>query len=164
MTKSSTRATAFVLAGGLLAGTLDITYACVYWGLKAGVQPTRIFQSVARGVLGAATFRGGASSAALGLFLHYFIAITMSFVYYLVARKWKALSNHAIMFGAAYGLVLYGVMTYIVVPLSRAGGGGGSDRMWIALSIVVHMFLIGLPIALFTKMANNNTLQQVQEA
>jgi hypothetical protein len=148
----------FVMVGGIVAGTFDITYACVYWGIKAGVQPPRIFQSVARGVLGAASFRGGAATAALGLFLHYFIAIAMSFAYYLVASRWKALHERAITLGAAYGLVLYGVMTYIVVPLSRAGGGGGGDRLWIALSIVVHMFLIGVPIALFTKLALNLTL------
>jgi len=159
------KALSFVLAGGLVAGTLDITYACMYWGIKAGVQPPRIFQSVARGLLGPASFRGGFATAALGLFLHYFIATSMSFVYYLVARRVKVLHEHAITLGAAYGLVLYGVMTYVVVPLSRAGGGSGGDKLWIGLSIVVHMFLIGVPIALFTKFAiDNNHEQRVQEA
>jgi len=142
-----------VLAGGLVAGTLDITYACVYWAIRAAVPVQRIFQSVAKGVLGAATFKGGAPTAALGLFLHYFIAITMSVVYYLVARRVKALHQYAVTLGAAYGLVLYGMMTYVVVPLSRAGGGSGGERLWIGLSILVHMFLIGVPIALFTKLA-----------
>jgi hypothetical protein len=165
MTGNRSKEFLFVLAGGIVAGTFDITYACVFWGIKAGVQPARIFQSVARGVLGAASFRGGAATAALGLFLHYFIAIAMSFAYYLVARKWKALHEHAIMLGAAYGLVLYGVMSYIVVPLSRAGGGGGGgDRLWIALSILVHMFLIGVPIALFTKLALNSSTRETQTA
>ena len=36
-----------VLAGGLLAGALDITYACLFWAIKADLPPTRIFQSVA---------------------------------------------------------------------------------------------------------------------
>jgi hypothetical protein len=34
-----------VLAGGLVAGALDITYACVFWAIKAGVPAQRIFQS-----------------------------------------------------------------------------------------------------------------------
>ena len=55
-----------VLAGGLVAGTLDITYACVFWALRAGTPPQRIFQSVAKGVLGPSTFKGGAATAALG--------------------------------------------------------------------------------------------------
>jgi hypothetical protein len=144
-----------VLAGGLVAGTLDITYACVFWALRAGTPPQRIFQSVAKGVLGPSTFKGGAATAALGLFLHYFIATAMSVTYYLFARRWPSLIERPLMFGAAYGLVLYGVMNYVVVPLSAARGGGSGGALWVALSIVVHMFLIGLPIALFARRAMN---------
>jgi hypothetical protein len=43
-------------------------------------------------------------------------------------------------------------MNYVVVPLSVAGPGSG-DPLWIALSIAVHAFLIGVPIAIFTRQA-----------
>lgn len=147
------RALLLVLLGGLVAGTFDITYACLFWGVKAGVPAERIFQSVAKGLLGAASFRGGVATAALGLFLHYFIAISMSFAYYLVAQRWAALRERPLPYGAAYGLLLYGIMNYIVVPLSRARGGGSGGTLWIALSVIVHMLLIGVPIAWFTAMA-----------
>jgi hypothetical protein len=143
----------YVLAGGLIAGTLDMTYACTFWALKAAVPVQRIFQSVAAGLLGKASFEGGAATAALGLGLHYFIATTMSVVYYLVARRWPLLWQRPVLCGTGYGLILYGVMNYIVVPLSRAGHGGAKDPLWVGLSIVVHMFLIGLPIALATSVA-----------
>jgi hypothetical protein len=52
-----------------------------------------------------------------------------------------------------YGLGLFLVMTYIVVPLSRAGGGASPGKLWVVLSILVHMFLIGVPIAFFTRRA-----------
>ena len=146
------RALLLVLLGGLVAGTFDITYACAFWGLKAGVPAERIFQSVAKGLLGPASFRGGAATAALGLFLHYFIATSMSFTYYLVAQKWAALRERPFPYGAAYGLLLYVIMNYIVVPLSRARGGGSGGTLWITLSIVVHMLLIGVPIAWFAAM------------
>jgi hypothetical protein len=139
---------AYVIAGGLIAGTLDIAYACIFWAMKAAVPVQRIFQSVAAGLLGKASFQGGAATAALGLALHYFIATTMSVVYYLVARRWPLLGQRPVLCGAGYGLILYGVMNYIVVPLSRAGHGGAKDPLWVGLSIVVHMFLIGVPIAL----------------
>jgi hypothetical protein len=138
-----------VLAGGLVAGTLDITYACLFWAIKADLPARRIFQSVAAGLLGKASFEGGTATAALGLGLHYFIACSMAVAYYLVARQWSALLERPIVMGAAYGLLLYGIMNFIVVPLSRAGGGGAKDPLWVGLSIVVHMFLIGVPIALF---------------
>jgi uncharacterized membrane protein YagU involved in acid resistance len=147
------QAIVYILAGGLVAGTLDIAYACVFWGLKAGTSPERIFQSVAAGLLGRDSFKGGIATAALGLFLHYFIAISMSVAYYLVARHWAALREKPVAYGAAYGVVLYGVMNYIVVPLSAARGGGSAGGLWIILSILVHMFLIGVPIALFARRA-----------
>lgn len=160
------RAIVSVLAGGLVAGTLDITYACLFWWLKAGTSPQRIFQSVARGLLGPDSFKGGIATAALGLFLHYFIAISMSVAYYVAARNWSALREKPVAYGAIYGLVLYGVMNYIVVPLSAARGGGSGGALWIALSIVVHMFLIGVPIALFARRAIRRveSAEQLQHA
>ena len=144
---------AYVLAGGLVAGTLDIVYACVFWGLKRSVPVQRILQSVAAGLLGEASFEGGGGTAALGLALHYFIALSMAVVYYLVARRWSLLWQRPLLCGAGYGLLLYGIMNYVVVPLSAAGRGGSGDLLWITLSIAVHVLLIGIPIAIFARRA-----------
>ena len=141
-----------VFAGGLVAGALDITYACLFWGVKAGLPARRIFQSVAAGLLGEASFEGGWATALLGLGLHFFIAISMALTYYLVARRVPLLVRRAIPFGAAYGLLLYAIMNHVVVPLSRAGGGS-RNGLWIGLTVLVHMFLIGVPIALFSRRA-----------
>ena len=142
-----------VLAGGIVAGTLDIVYACVYWGLKGGVPARRILQSVAAGLLGKASFEGGGGTAALGLALHYLIASSMSAAYYLVSGRWPLLRRRPLLSGAGYGLLRYGIMNYIVVPLSAAGSGS-NDSLWIALSIAVHVVLIGIPIALFARRAH----------
>jgi hypothetical protein len=142
----------FVLAGGLVAGTFDMVYACTFWGLKRGVPPARIFQSVAAGLLGKASFDGGARTAALGLLLHYFIATSMSVTYYAVARRVPVLGRQPVLLGAAYGLLLYAIMNYTVLPLSAASPPP-KDPLWIGLSVAVHAFLIGVPIALFTRRA-----------
>ena len=142
--------TADVLTGGLVAGTLDISYACVFWALKAGVPPRRIFQSVAAGLLGPASFEGGAATAALGLLLHFFIATTMSLAYYVAAGRFPVLVRRAILCGAIYGLLLYVVMNYVVVPLSAASPGP-RDPLWIGLSVLVHMFLVGVPVAVIAR-------------
>jgi hypothetical protein len=140
----------YVLAGGVVAGALDIAYACLFWAIKAGVPARRILQSVAAGLIGRdASIQGGNATAALGLALHFVIALTMAAIYFLVARRWPLLWRRAWLLGAIYGLWLYVAMNYIVVPLSRAGGGGGPrDPLWITLSIVVHVLLIGVPCAL----------------
>jgi uncharacterized membrane protein YagU involved in acid resistance len=143
---------ALVLAGGLVAGTFDIVYACTFWAIKRAVPAQRILQSVASGLLGKAAFEGGAPTAALGLALHYFIAISMGFTYYLVAQRWAFLRERAVAAGVAYGVLLYLIMNYIVVPLSRAGPSA-KDPVWIGLSVLVHAFLIGLPLALFSRRA-----------
>jgi hypothetical protein len=145
-------ATAVVLAGGAVAGTFDIIYACTFWALKRDVPVERILQSVAAGLLGKASFQGGVQTAALGLALHYFIATAMAFTYYLVAQRWSFLRERPVLAGAAYGVLLYGIMNYVVVPLSRAGPSS-RDPLWIGLSIAVHALLIGVPIALFVRRA-----------
>ena len=143
---------AYVLAGGLIAGALDISYAWLFWAVKAGLTAQRIFQSVAAGLLGKASFSGGWPTALLGLGLHFFIATSMSLTYYLVARRWPVLREHPLGCGAAYGLLLYAIMNFVVVPLSAAPGGS-KDPLWVALSIAVHVLFIGIPIAGFSRLA-----------
>jgi uncharacterized membrane protein YagU involved in acid resistance len=141
-----------VLAGGLVAGTLDIVYACLFWALKADVPARRILQSVAAGLLGSASFAGGSRTAALGLFLHFFISTTMAVVYYLIARRWPLLWRLPWLSGTLYGLLLYLVMNFLVVPLSAAGPGS-KDPLWVSLTIAVHLLFVGIPCALFARWA-----------
>ena len=108
---------------------------------------------MAAGLLGEASFEGGAATAALGLFLHFFIACTMALTYYFVSRRWTVLVRRPVPLGIAYGLLLYVIMNFVVVPLSAANSGS-RDPTWIALTVAVHAFLIGLPIALFSRRAS----------
>lgn len=146
------RPTLTVLTGGFIAGAFDITFACVFWAIKAGLAPTRIFQSVAAGLLGTASFQGGTATAVLGLALHFFIAITMATVYYLVSLRLPALRRSPWLWGPLYGVALYVIMNFVVVPLSAAGSGS-KDPLWVALSVLVNLFLIGTPIALAARRA-----------
>lgn len=138
------------IAGGLIAGTLDILYAWLFWTLKAGVSMQRILQSVASGLLGKDSFEGGLITALLGLVLHFFIAVAMAVTYFVVAGRARPLRTRPVVMGAAYGLLLYLIMNLVVVPLSHANSGS-KDPLWVGLSILVHMFLIGVPIALATQ-------------
>jgi hypothetical protein len=70
-----------------------------------------------------------------------------------VARRWPLLWRAAVACGLLYGLLLYAIMNFIVVPLSAACGGGPKDPLWVAMSVGVHPLFIGLPIALFTRRA-----------
>ena len=85
--KASRGAGRTILLATAVAGTLDITDACVYYGVTKGVAPERIFQSVASGLLGKAAYAGGATTVALGLFLHFAIMAAMAAVYVLASRR-----------------------------------------------------------------------------
>ncbi len=135
-----------ILLGGLIAGALDITYAIVFSSFF-GVPPIRILQSVASGLLGPNSFKGGVPSATLGLALHFFIALSAAFIYYAASRKLPLLTDHAVLCGLLYGIAIYVVMNYVVLPLSAAPKFRHS-QLSITTGILVHMFFIGLPIAL----------------
>ena len=144
----------FVVAGGLVAGTLDMLYICSFWALR-GVGPMRIFQSVAAGWVGRdEAFAGGTAMAVLGLTSHYLIALCMAATFFLVARSQRALVRAPVLYGALYGILLYAVMTYVVVPLSAAGSGAFPALRWTdLLHLAAHMFLVGVPCACFARMA-----------
>ena len=139
-----------VLLGGAVAGTCDILAAfAVAW---PRVAPARVLQYIASGVLGAAAFDGGSATAALGLLLHFGIALGAAAVYYLVSRAWPLLARRPLPCGLAYGVVVYLVMQSIVLPLSRVGVRRGSWSS-IAVMIGIHMVCVGLPIALAASLA-----------
>jgi len=143
-----------ILLGGFVVGTLDIAYAMLFWWLRVHLAPTRIFQSVAAGVLGREAARaGGIRTVLLGAALHYFIAFVIVLVYASASRMMPLLIRRPILCGTVYGVLVYVVMNYVVVPLSAAGGGGGTLMLWIVCSIIVHAFLIGVPAALFSRQA-----------
>ena len=131
-----------LLLGAIVAGTLDILFATVFWAIRAAVAPMQILQSVASGLLGDASFAGGSATAVLGLGLHYLIMLAMVGAYYLSARKLVLLWRQPWPCGVLYGLLLYAVMSFIVVPLSAAAPGP-RDPYWIAGSVVMHV-LVGL--------------------
>jgi uncharacterized membrane protein YagU involved in acid resistance len=138
-----------ILWGGLIAGALDITYAIVFSLLRSGTSPVVILQSVASGLLGKASYDGGAATAALGLLLHFLIAFTAAAVYYAASRKFDVLTRAAVVCGVIYGVLVYVVMNYVVIPLSAVPPRTTPRPLIVFVTgLLVHMFFIGLPIAL----------------
>ena len=129
---------------GLAIGTLDLVFVFSFWGLGYGVPPTRILQSIAAGLQGAAAFQGGGASALLGAACHYLIATAMAAAWFGVSARWRRLRRHPWAWGVAYGLALYAVMTWVVVPLSNAPPAKGQLPLaWTLASVAMHA-LIGV--------------------
>lgn len=146
------RAARVIFWAGLIAGILDLTGACVVSWLRAGVTPIRVFQSVASGLFGSASFSGGARTATAGVVLHFIIATTWATAYYLASRKLSFLLNQPLIAGFFYGVVVYLFMNFVVIPLSaippRTTPIPLSSRL-IGMSIII--VCIGLPIAIIVR-------------
>ncbi len=138
--------------GGLIAGAMDITAACISGGLRTGASPVRVFQSVARGLIGADSFTGGFKTAALGLALHFLIATIWTAVFYLASRRLEFLVRQAVIWGALYGVVVYFFMYFVVLPLSAIHAKPSSYPFSsIIIGLAIHIFCVGLPIALVVR-------------
>ena len=129
-----------IAVGGLIAGVLDITQAIILFGKKVPLL-------IAGGLLGRGAFHGGAGTYALGLFLHFFIAMSVATIYYVASRRLKFLAEHWIVCGLFYGAAVDQVMTLIVLPLSGLHAAGPYKLHDLILGIIVHSIVIGLPIS-----------------
>jgi ABC-type uncharacterized transport system permease subunit len=130
----------------LIAGVLDISSAFIL-SYPKGVGPIRVLQGVAAGLVGReSAITGGLATAALGLAIHFFIAFVVSSVFYIASRKLVFLTRHPAISGLLYGVVVYGFMYWIVMPLAYPVVHPSVSRD--VTAVCVHMFLIGLPVAL----------------
>jgi uncharacterized membrane protein YagU involved in acid resistance len=141
-----------VLLAGVAVGVVDLAFAIVFWLVKANVPPIRICQSIARGLLGREAFAGGAGSAALGVVVHFVIALAMALAYAMVASRVRVLVRHWLPCGVMYGGLLYVIMNFVVLPLSAAGKPSFADHLWVEMSIAFHA-LFGVIIAMGARRA-----------
>ena len=118
MEKQSDSLALAVVTAWLVVGTLDLTSATIQT-LVMGGNPMRMLQAISSGIAGQEAFDGGMKYSLLGVFLHYCIAFSWTLLFFLVYPKIKVLSNHKLLTGIVYGLIVWLVMNRVVVPLSR---------------------------------------------
>ena len=138
-----------LLWGTLIVGTADILDAFIFFGLR-GIRPVRILQGIASGILGREAFSGGAATAALGAILHYFIAFAIVYVFLAASRRLPDLARRPWLYGPLYGLVVYAVMNYVVIPLSLVTARPKPLAV-LANGLLIHMLGVGLPTALIAR-------------
>ncbi len=130
-----------ILVGGALAGTFDLVSAFITFGLG---NP----RLIAGGLLGKQAWHGGAGTWILGVVLHYFIAFSAAAIYCFSSRRLGFLKDHWLVCGLFYGIAVFLVMNLIVLPLSAYHFMGPYQYRGLLQGILVHMFIIGLPISL----------------
>jgi hypothetical protein len=143
-----------IVWGWLSCGVLDITSAIVI-SITSGSTPFRMLQGIAGAVLGAKTFDWGFATAAMGLALHFLVALTATLVFYGLSRRIPAMVAHPVVSGILFGVFWLLVMYRGVIPLLAALRPlylsnvvkRPLPALW-PLPILVHMTCVGLPIAL----------------
>lgn len=142
------KAVTALLKIGLIAGTLDISDALI-WNLFHGIMPVRVFQHIASGLLGAHAFGLGARAVALGIVLHYLIALIWTAVFYVLSRKLSVLHRRPLISGLLYGVLVYVVMNFVVLPLSALPHSPRQPTLSSRVNgVLALMFCIGLTVSL----------------
>jgi uncharacterized membrane protein SirB2 len=139
-----------ILGATLLVGVLDISDALIFYGLR-GVRPETLLQAIAAHALGRSAFGMGHRGAALGLMFHFFIAFCATTVFLLAARK-LPLGRHPWLYGTAFGVALYIVMNYIVLPLTRVPPSSAFPPLVPFINgVAALIFCIGIPLAFLAR-------------
>lgn len=141
-----------ILVGGSIAGVLDITYAMTFSVLRGGTA-VQLLQTVASGLLGASSYDGGIATAALGLFLHFLLAFMFAAAFFVAGRRHRILTRHAVASGVLYGLVVFAIMNFLVLPLSAFPHPVTFSPLATVTDLLSHMLFVGLPIAFATRRA-----------
>jgi asparagine N-glycosylation enzyme membrane subunit Stt3 len=114
-------------------------------------------QGIAAGLLGASSFDGGLVTAGFGLALHFFVAFVVVTIFYLASRKIEFLVIHPVVSGVLYGIGVYIVMYWFVLPTAFPTF---RHRLWNELlAVAIHISLIGLPCALMVRRYSQQTRQ-----
>jgi len=140
---------------GVIAGTIDIGAACAI----NMIGPGPILRFIATGLLGAPLPHENWVYCA-GLALQWAMSIVIAAIFMVAAGKFPVLLRRWIASGIAYGTGVYFVMTFVVVPLSRAKSGHVTLESF-ALNLAA-MILFGLIVAYIAQRMNQNppALQQ----
>jgi hypothetical protein len=144
ITMPESKAVLAIFVGGLIAGVLDLTAAFISYGW--GVP-----RAIAGGLLGRSAMQGGAGTYVLGVLLHFFIACSAAAIYYAASRVLEFMTEHPVVCGMFYGIAVFLVMNLVVLPLSALHAKGPYQLRGLIQGLLVHMIIIGLPIALSVK-------------
>lgn len=138
------------LLSGICIGFADGLAAVLSNFLMKGVSPDRVFKFVASGVFGMKAFTGGLEIVAAGVLFHFLIAMCFTTFFFIVASNYKSLTNSFILSGAVYGIGIWLVMNFIVIPLSNTPPISFQLGA-VSVGLLVHIFIIGIPIVWLAK-------------
>lgn len=138
-----------ILLAGLLTGVTDGLFASVQ-SFFYNSNPERVFQGVASTLLGPPALDGGAGTAAIGVLMHFGVALGWSAVFLILYERWPRLRELVrsplgpLKVAAVYGPFIWLVMSLVVIPLLVHRPPVIRPRWWVQL--IGHIPFVGWPI------------------
>jgi len=146
MQQKNLDAVSAIFLGGIIAATIDIGAA----SLISGRSPAFIMQAIAGGLLGKATFNGGVATMILGAALQEVMGVLIAAIYVVLSKTVAGLLRRWVASGLVYGVIVFFVMNYVVVPLSAWKLPPHFTPLKFAENMTA-MLLFGLIIAFFSR-------------
>ena len=140
-----------IIKAGLLAGTLDITAACIQAYVSRKIMPGDVLKYVASGVFGNAAFKGGYGMMFMGLLFHFTIAFACAAIFFMLYAKIKLLRYSHVLNSLLIALVAWAVTTQVIMPISNVPKPGSFDLKRAAIAIGIIFICIGMPISVLAK-------------
>jgi uncharacterized membrane protein YagU involved in acid resistance len=138
---------AVALLAGLTAAALTLACVLPLQYYFAGMPPEVVFQGVASAAMGKSALTSGAPAVWLGVAFHMVISIIAATTFVLAIDLWPQLLRRPIINGLLYGITVFLVMTFVIVPMSAIGFIRFHSVFAPLLSLAVHMIAFGLPIS-----------------
>ena len=141
-----------LVRAGLVTGVTDGLFSSVLAAFVYGSTVTRLWQSVASVLLGAAALDGGMRTAGIGLAMHFGIAFAWSAVFLLLvlASSWLravlASPYGVIAVASVYGPIIWMTMSLVLIPLFTHRPPAINLRWWV--QCFGHIPFVALPIVL----------------
>lgn len=143
-----------IITAWLTCAVLDITAACIQAWLQVGRTPAGVLKGVASALWGRGAMDGGPGMAAVGLAMHFTVALTWTLVFYALSRRIAFLRTAPLLIvGPLYGAFVFSAMNYGTLPflswvrsfyLGTPPRWPGSMAWW---QFGIHLVCVGLPIA-----------------
>ncbi|KQX25403.1 MULTISPECIES: hypothetical protein [unclassified Sphingomonas] len=134
-----------IVTATALSGSLDLLSAFAFSAVK-GVGPLRVLQGVAAGPFGDPMLRGTSAPVALaGLIVHYALMTVMVTLFVAAASLLPFVRRRPLLWGTVYGLGLYLLMYWIVLPLRWPGLFPRTGAWDVGNALFSHLLCVGLP-------------------
>jgi len=138
-----------ILVTGLYAGLLDGLAAVVVTYIRSGRTPDIVFQYISSALFGKDAFSGGVAMTLLGILLHMLIAMTWTFLFFLICSRFPPRKTNVAAWlvpGIIYGISVWCIMNLVVLPLSRVTQAPFTIT-GVAIGASIIVLCIGIPIA-----------------